>query len=339
MTSASEVSAVYKNTDQLTSDDYIEDMMLRFGASKKAVGRMMRTPDQLEEATATLQPNPSRNPCYTTETLLAGDTKVFLGNRLIETEPELYENFFYFEGNSWKLTHKIPRPWSSDIYAAKKTAQDAMDAYFPPSSTAKARCSMAYTDIGSRHESAGHWIDRHCGTSHDDLLGVGHSHHPVLVPKYVLTLFLRQGQCAVRDSASPNELASNLEKCPRLNAVLNETLRITTSSSTIRNVLNTITVGGKRLRKGTKVLVPHRQLHFDDRAFGKNPEVFDSDLFFDRKELSRSSNFRSFGGGTTYCPGRFVVKREVLTFVALALVRFDIKVAELAKARFHLFLR
>ncbi|KAL8840529.1 MAG: hypothetical protein Q9176_003856 [Flavoplaca citrina] len=137
---------------------------------------------------------------------------------------------------------------------------------------------------------------------------------------------------AVHDSASPNELASNLEKCPRLNAVFNETLRITTSSSTIRNVVDTITVGGKRLRKGTKVLVPYRQLHFDDRAFGKNPQVFDSDRFFDRKELSRSSNFRPFGGGTTYCPGRFVAKREVLTFVALALARFDIKLAEQGKS-------
>ncbi|KAL8879493.1 MAG: hypothetical protein Q9198_002901, partial [Flavoplaca austrocitrina] len=60
MTSASDVSAVYKNIDQLTFDDYIEDMMLRFGASKQAVGAMMRTPDQLEAATAGLQPNPSR---------------------------------------------------------------------------------------------------------------------------------------------------------------------------------------------------------------------------------------------------------------------------------------
>ena len=32
---------------------------------------------------------------------------------------------------------------------------------------------MAHTDIGSRDESAGHWLDRHCGTSHDEFLGVG----------------------------------------------------------------------------------------------------------------------------------------------------------------------
>lgn len=132
----------------------------------------------------------------------------------------------------------------------------------------------------------------------------------------------------VRDSGSPNSLASSLEKCPRLNAVFNETLRITTSSSTIQNVVDTLTLGGKRFRKGTKVLVPYRQLHFDDRAFGKDPESFDSDRFFNKKDLSRSSNFRPFGGGTTYCPGRFIAKGEVLTFVALVLERFDVEVAK-----------
>lgn len=82
------------------------------------------------------------------------------------------------------------------------------------------------------------------------------------------------------------------------------------------------------VRKGTEVLVPYRQLHFDDRTFGKAPEYFDSDCFLDKNDLSRSSNFRPFGGGTTYCPGRFVAKREVLTFVALVLERFDVVVAE-----------
>ncbi|KAI4268938.1 MAG: hypothetical protein LQ337_007557 [Flavoplaca oasis] len=139
MTSASDVSTVYKNIDQLTFDDYIEDMMLRFGASKKAVGRMMRTPDQLEEPLQPFNPIHQENLCYITVShstikpfILAesGATKAFFGNRLIELEPKLYENFFYFDDNSWKFTYKIPRPWSSDIYAAKKTAQDAMDAYF-----------------------------------------------------------------------------------------------------------------------------------------------------------------------------------------------------------------
>ncbi|KAI4087066.1 MAG: hypothetical protein LQ344_007070 [Seirophora lacunosa] len=67
---------------------------------------------------------------WTREVLLDGATKAFFGNRLIELEPNLYENSVYFDDNSWKFTYKVPRLWSSDIYAAKKTAQDAMEAYF-----------------------------------------------------------------------------------------------------------------------------------------------------------------------------------------------------------------
>ncbi|KAL8885812.1 MAG: hypothetical protein Q9215_006393 [Flavoplaca cf. flavocitrina] len=268
MTSASDVAAVHKNIDRLTFDDYIEDMMLRFGASKKAVGRMMWTPDQLEEATATLQPNPSKNHCYTTashSTILA---ESWTRSRMTP---------------SGRFIHRSP-----GISCARRVNGNAYKLCF--------------------------WVLTH-----------------ILYDPSLLAATRAEALSAVHDSASPNELASNLEKCPRLNAVFNETLRITTSSSTIRNVVDTITVGGKRLRKGTKVLVPYQQLHFDDRAFGKNPQVFDSDRFFDRKELSRSSNFRPFGGGTTYCPGRFVAKREVLTFVALALARFNIKLAEQGK--------
>lgn len=96
----------------------------------------------------------------------------------------------------------------------------------------------------------------------------------------------------------------------------------------VRNVLEPFIVGGKYLRAGTKVLVPYRQLHFDEKAFGANAASFDEERFLANKELSRSPSFRPFGGGTTYCPGRFLAKNEVLTFVALVLVRFEISLAE-----------
>lgn len=67
---------------------------------------------------------------WTREVLLDGATRAFFGDRLIELEPRLVESFFFFDDNSWKFTYKIPRPWSNDMYAAKKTAQDALEAYF-----------------------------------------------------------------------------------------------------------------------------------------------------------------------------------------------------------------
>ncbi|KAL9629028.1 MAG: hypothetical protein Q9204_005510 [Flavoplaca sp. TL-2023a] len=309
MTSASDVSAVHKNIDRLTFDDYIEDMMLRFGASKKAVGRKMRTPDQLEEATAScLQLHPSMK----------------------------------------SLLHHFQSLYNQALHPGEKldtTAQDAMDAYFhlPQQQRPSAAWLIQTLEAETRARGIGStdiaallvmtfWVVN--GNAYKLCFWV--LTHILYVPS-LLAATRAEVLSTVRDSASPNELASNLEKCLRLNAVFNETLRTTTSSSTIRNVVDTITVGGKRLHKGNKVLVPYRQLHFDDRASGKNPQVFDSDPFFDRKELSKSSNFRPFGGGATYCPGRFVAKREVLTFVALALARLDIKVAEQGKGEIPSF--
>lgn len=81
---------------------------------------------------------------------------------------------------------------------------------------------------------------------------------------------------------------------------------------------------GKLLSPGKVVLIPCRQLHFDERHFGGNALQFRPERFLEDKDLSRSTSFKPFGGGTTYCPGRFLAKREVFTFVALFLCRFEV---------------
>lgn len=129
---------------------------------------------------------------------------------------------------------------------------------------------------------------------------------------------------AVDASTSPNDLAALLDRCPNLNAVFNEVLRFTSSSSSIRNVLKPVTVGGKNLRIGTKVLIPFRQLHFNEDIFGPDAGTLNPERFLRNKELNRSASFRPFGGGKTYCPGRFLAQREILVFTALVLTRFDV---------------
>ena len=128
-----------------------------------------------------------------------------------------------------------------------------------------------------------------------------------------------EASSAAHSSTSPTELSNRLDQCPRINAVFHETLRMTSSSMSVRD---------KHLRAGTKVLVPYRQLHFDEKVFGATAAYFDPERFLAHEDLSRSSSFRPFGGGTTYCPGRFIAKREGLTFVALVLERFEVDLAE-----------
>ena len=46
-----------------------------------------------------------------------------------------------------------------------------------------------------------------------------------------------------------------LEQCPQLEALVNETLRLTVTSSLARVVTETCVVGGKILQKGNKIMV------------------------------------------------------------------------------------
>lgn len=129
-------------------------------------------------------------------------------------------------------------------------------------------------------------------------------------------------------SEGTTDLETRLERCPRLEAVFNEVVRLTSSSSSIRDVTATTEIGGKTLHKGTKVLIPYRQLHLNGDVFGSDRLHFNAERFLIDKDLSRSSSYRPFGGGVTYCSGRFLARREVITFVALILYRFDIHLPE-----------
>lgn len=67
---------------------------------------------------------------WTRKSLLEGATAAFFGEALLKIEPNLFDNFFEFDDQSWKLTYKIPPPWCNDMIAAKKAAQDALTLYF-----------------------------------------------------------------------------------------------------------------------------------------------------------------------------------------------------------------
>ena len=113
-------------------------------------------------------------------------------------------------------------------------------------------------------------------------------------------------------------------QCPKLEAVFLEILRLKMSSSLMRYVTEPTMVGGKLLQKGNNVMVPYRQLHIDEDAWGSNASQFDSERFLRDKSLSRSPSYKPFGGGQHLCPGRFIARHAVFTFVALSLSRFDI---------------
>jgi cytochrome P450 len=131
---------------------------------------------------------------------------------------------------------------------------------------------------------------------------------------------------------SPNKSIPDLDylhdNCPHLDAMWNETIRLSAYSASVRFVTSDTIIGGKILRKGNRLMIPYRQLHFDESIFGVDypVEEFRHERFIQKgRNLTRSDNWRPFGGGTTQCPGRYVAKRFVLLFVAMLLRRFDVE--------------
>lgn len=58
MTSSEAVSVVFKDTEHLTFDEYIRDMMIQFGTTPEAVAKMWQPPSTHRLNSPDLQPNP-----------------------------------------------------------------------------------------------------------------------------------------------------------------------------------------------------------------------------------------------------------------------------------------
>jgi cytochrome P450 len=126
-----------------------------------------------------------------------------------------------------------------------------------------------------------------------------------------------------KEGAVDVEYVSN--NCELMGAVWHETLRTTASAASIRFLKRDFNLNGKLLRKGNRVLIPFRQLHYEKEAFGEDADDFRPERFLLDPALSKSPSLRYFGGGTTQCPGRHMARRFVTIFVSMMLHRFDLE--------------
>ena len=113
---------------------------------------------------------------------------------------------------------------------------------------------------------------------------------------------------------------------PHLDAMWNEMLRLSSFAASVRFITEDTVLGGKVLRKGNRIIVPYRQLHMNQSAYGESVEQFEYTRFVKEPRLAQSRNFRPFGGGVTMCPGRHIAKRGVFLFTAMVLHRFDAEI-------------
>lgn len=115
---------------------------------------------------------------------------------------------------------------------------------------------------------------------------------------------------------------------PFTNALWHEVIRITSSASSARSVeTDEEYVGGLKVWKHDRVIVPYRQMHYDPNVFGNKPSEFNLMQWLEKDNLERHPSYRPFGGGIWYCPGRHLAKQEIFMAIAYLLYRYDVELA------------
>ena len=115
---------------------------------------------------------------------------------------------------------------------------------------------------------------------------------------------------------------------PLLQSIYREVLRLGSDNSSNRLVLSdTLLADTYFLAKGSIVQISGAAMHIDPQIWGEDVNTFDPYRFMPNRVKAAGVHpaaFRAFGGGTTICPGRHFATREILYFVALVVMMFDI---------------
>ncbi|KAI0651986.1 cytochrome P450 [Trametes meyenii] len=110
---------------------------------------------------------------------------------------------------------------------------------------------------------------------------------------------------------------------PLLTSAIQETLRYTSQTFSIRQVVNPVRLGGFDLRTGEQVVCVTRQVHMDEEIH-PSASVFDIRRYLDGPKAMKdgklvANHSMPFGGGVSMCEGRHFAMSELKTFIAMLL--------------------
>ena len=117
--------------------------------------------------------------------------------------------------------------------------------------------------------------------------------------------------------------------CPLLFSTYQEVLRVQTHNSSSRWILaDTMLQGRYLLKAGNPLQMPGGVIHAEASLWGPDYKNFNPRRFTKAKDIVgqkvKPGSFRAFGGGATLCPGRHFATTEILSVVAMMIMRFDI---------------
>lgn len=136
---------------------------------------------------------------------------------------------------------------------------------------------------------------------------------------------------ALAHEDDPNASFEQVKRLPYLEAVINETLRIHSTSGIglPREVPEGgLTVMGKTFPPGTVLSVPTYTIHRDKRVWGEDVEAFRPERWFEQDQAEIQKTFNPFSFGPRACVGRNLASMELLIIIASILRRYDFVLEE-----------
>ncbi|KAL8941935.1 MAG: hypothetical protein Q9216_001963 [Gyalolechia sp. 2 TL-2023] len=397
LTSIRDVVTVWKDTQALTFDPFVRQLMTLLGMSKQTQGILYKEePEDLvigekQSTSLLINANPSKHPFYHAQmgwvkdqlsgnmlaeigenfigsinhslhlhnfsssfvestspdtktvslkkwarySLVHSATKAFFGEAMMKVDPQFVFYYFAFEEAAWKMLYQYPKFLAQDLYGAAESILSTMSRFYDVPQSQRPDTVWMFKTIETEMRNLG-LPSRDIATM-TFMLFWGSNNNAHIICFWVIAQILTSPtlQASIREETAPAVRADGTldldhltSKSPRLDAVWHEVLRLYTSTSLIRVAHRPTTVDGLTINIGDQVMSPFRQFHLNQENFGADAATWNPDRFLKSKELSRSRGYNPFGGGATYCPGRFLAKQEVYTFVAVVLHRFEVELVE-----------
>jgi cytochrome P450 len=131
------------------------------------------------------------------------------------------------------------------------------------------------------------------------------------------------------------DITSFNTKCPLLVSAFQETIRMCVHATPIRVVTEDMLLKESYvLKKGGIVLVAGGAIQESRKVWGEDAETFNGRRFMNKKALNReqkkaqAQGLLPFGGGKHLCPGRHLAFTEVVSFVAIMVYGFEVRMKD-----------
>ncbi|KAK2606346.1 hypothetical protein QQS21_003277 [Conoideocrella luteorostrata] len=266
---------------------------------------------------------------WSDEMLAESIADCYFGESLRKIEPDFVRIYLEFSEHSWRALFLMPEVLGKKMFRPLRSLVDILEKWFELPMEER-RDTVWYTTAIEAEM-------RHVGISNRDMAimlltiywGANTNTSRGVFWTLSHVLFDPELKANIRAETEPAFKHEKLDvqhiydRSPILRATWNEVLRTASYSSSVRLVVEDTVIGGKTLKKGNRIMMPYRQMHFDESIFGADVHQFNINRFLKNPGLSR--NVMAFGGGATQCPGRHFSAQAAMVLVAELLYRFEIR--------------